>query len=178
LGIIGGSISGSASAGKWQPCVEELGEKVRDFDISEPLFNTLRDALSESYHAQLISIDKNNKPLEQANQQGLKSIIQIEMIRVQLLECEDRGSFCVEVAFRARLWNMVSQNLLYDAVLYYPSNFVRIKRPFYETSVGTPSECRTMETYCDSNGYDLLKKEISQSIQSFIERILNDLNLR
>jgi len=131
----------------------------------------------KSYAAKIISLDKANNIFERADQRGLKSILQIEMLRVQLVECNDRGTFCIEAALRARLWNIAGQVLLYDAVHYYSTNFVRTERPFYESNVSTSSECRKMDLYCSPDGPALLKRELTQAMQYSIKSILNDLKL-
>jgi len=118
FGIIGGAISGEVNAGRWNECIEGLQKNIGDFTASEILLSTLNDTVPKSYAAKIISLDKENNIFERADQQGLKSILQIEMLRVQLVECNDRGTFCIEAALRARLWNIAGQVLLYDAVHY------------------------------------------------------------
>jgi hypothetical protein len=126
-----------------------------------------------------INLNQADDPFAQAKQQGLKSIFQTEILKIELSECVNRGSFCVAVTLRTRLWETASKTLLYDLVSQYSNAALRRKKTlFYETEVtevkGEGTECRKMEAYGGAEGRKLLTEEISKAIQASMQRFFNE----
>jgi hypothetical protein len=118
-------------------------------------------------------------PLEAARH-GLKTLLQAEIQRVQLRECQERGSFCIELALRARLLEAKKHTLLQEKVLLY-SNLHPYRTYFetrpYEVATWASSPCRQMEVYCGPEGNQVLRQEIAAGIDSLGERLCFELGL-
>jgi hypothetical protein len=110
----------------------------------------------------------------------LKTLLQAEIQRVQLRECQERGSFCIELALRARLWEAKKHTLLQEKVLLYsnlhPYRTYSETRP-YEVATWASSPCRQMEVYCGPEGNQVLRQEIAAGIDSLGERLCFELGL-
>lgn len=174
LGISGGTIAGEIAEHKWQPTIQELQQELQENDPASMLGSAVENILSKYGLPRPIDLNKDNDPFAQANQQGLKSIFQTEILKVELSECKERGSFCVEVTLRTRLWNTASQMLVYDRVFRCANERVRIKPAFYESRIGECSTCRKMENYRGDEGKQLFKAELSKAIQASIKNFFND----
>ena len=173
LGISGGAIAGEIAEHKWQPTIQELQQELQENDPAGMLGSAFKTMLSH-YGPMPVDLNNDNDPFAKAHHRGLKSIFQTEILKVELSECKERGSFCVEVTLRTRLWNTASQNLVYDRVFRYSNERVRIKPAFYESRIGECSACRKMEYYRGDEGKQLFKAELSKAIQASMQKFFND----
>ncbi len=106
----------------------------------------------------------------------LKSLLQVEVQRIQIRECQERGSFCVEVAIRARLWTIPGYNQYLDKVLVYTGSSPS-DRIFSEIQVPAPSPCRKMEAYCGPQGRQVFREEIAAAISNLVDQLLIEVGL-
>ncbi|WAC08512.1 MAG: hypothetical protein OS130_04775 [Thermodesulfobacteriota bacterium] len=174
VGITGGTIAGEIAEHKWQPTIQGLQQELKENDPAAMLGSGFESMLSKYCISKPIDLNTENDPFAQANQQGLKSIVQTEILNIELSECKERGSFCVAVTLRIRLWETAPKALVYDVVSYYANPKNRKEPLFYEAKVGEGSTSRTMEEYQGVNGRKLFKAEISKAIQASMQRFFNE----
>jgi len=124
-----------------------------------------------------VNLTQADDPFAQAKQQGLKSIIQTEILNIALRECEERGSFCVAVTLRIRLWKTFSQVPLgLNCLFRFPNDLLETasKTLLYDEENEECSECRKMEGYGGVEGQKFFKDELSTAIQLSIQKLFND----
>jgi hypothetical protein len=119
VGATIGAISGKTAEKKWQPCLQELAKEIKENDPTVALQRKLDERLKKFPAAKTVALQPEGEPLQVASRQGLKSLLQVEVQRIQIRECEERGSFCVEMGIRARLWKIPDKSLYLDKALVY-----------------------------------------------------------
>lgn len=170
----GGKIAGGISEKKWQPTIQGLQQELQETDpafLLNSAFETMRfpDGLIPT-----INLNQADDPFAQAEQQGLNSIIQTEILNIGLIECEKRGSFCIVVTLRIRLWRTWEGS---DCSFRFPNGRIwktPSKNLLYDKENEECSECRKMEEYGGVEGRKFLKDELSTAIQLSIQKLFND----
>ena len=181
-----GAILGQRAEEKWRPCIEELAKEAGNHQHGRNLNLAIENILRRGNEPGPVTIGVENVAdiIAKASQQGLRSVFHAETPRIQLKECSNRGSFCVEIAFRGRLWYTENLRLAYDKVFLYSNPSARVlaiqdstERP-YELSLSGSSPCRTMETYCGTEGRRVLREEITRGIDFFVKMLSQELGLK
>jgi hypothetical protein len=180
VGLAVGGISGKAAESKWRPCIEELARQIPEVNPAAVLRQKLIEELSKYGPSKPVSLEPESDFSQEAARKSLKSLLQAEIQRIQLRECQERGSFCVEVTLRARLVEVDSKNLSKDVVLLY-SNL----SPYYLHGESRPNElqtwksspCRKMEDYCGAEAKQVLREEVGTGINYLVERLCFELGL-
>jgi hypothetical protein len=178
VGSAGGAIAGEISEHKWQPTIHGLQQELQGTDPAF-LLNSARETMRfPDGLFPAINLNHAEDPFAQAKQQGLKSIIQTEILYIELRECEERGSFCVAVTLRIRLWETFSQvPLKLNCLFRFPNGWIwetSSKTLLYDKENEECSECRKMEEYGGVAGRKFLKDELSTAIQLSIQKLFND----
>ena len=172
-----GAISGKAAEKKWQPCLQELAQEIKENDPTAALQRKLNEELKKKFHnSKTVALPPEGDPFQVSGQQGLKSLLQVEVQRLQIRECQERGSFCVEVGIRARLWKIPDKSLYLDKSLVYTGTRPYERLPS-EIQVPVPSPCRKMEGYCGPQGKEIFREEIAAAIPNLVERLLTEVGL-
>lgn len=180
VGVTLGAISGKATDKKWRPCIEELARQIPEVNPAAVLRQKLTEELSKYGPSIPVSLEPESDFSQEAARKGLKSLLQAEVQRIQLRECQERGSFCVEVTVRVRLVEVDSTNLIKDIVLLYsnlsPYYLHGESRP-YELQTWKSSPCRKMEDYCGADAKQVLREEVRTGIIYLVERLCFELGL-
>jgi hypothetical protein len=175
VGLIVGAIAGKSAEKKWQPCLEELNREIKEIDPAAALQRKLDERLKKFPAAKTVALPPEGDPFQVAGQQDLKSLLQVEVQRLQIRDCQE-GTFCVEVAIRARLWKIPEKSLFLDKALAYTGT--RPDEPLpSEIQVPYPFPCRTMEDYCGPQGRQIFREEIATAIPNLVERLLSEVVL-
>ncbi len=176
VGATIGAISGKAAEKKWQPCLQELAQEIKENDPTAALQKKLDEELKKFHGSNTIALPPEGDPFQVSGQRGLKSLLQVEVQRIQIRECQERGSFCVEVAIRARLFKIPDKSLYLDKALVYTgtSPYELISS---ESQVPASSPCRKMEAYCGPQGRQIFREEIAAAIPNLVERLLSEVGL-
>jgi hypothetical protein len=176
VGAAIGAIAGTSAAHKWQPCLDELTRELRDLEASALLSRELADTLGKycSVPPQLLAPDAGQEP--PADRRELKSLLKAEISRIAIRESRDRGTFCVEVALKARLEEVNSQKVVYDRVLVY-SAISPLQREAGEVQALKPSTCRKMDEYCGAAGRQVFREEVAAGLRALVDSLLDDLGL-
>jgi len=176
VGLIVGAIAGKSAEKKWQPCIQELAQEIKENDPTAALQRKLNEELKKFHASKTVALPPEGDPFQVASRQGLKSLLQVEVQRIQIRECQERGSFCVEVGIRARLWNIPDKSLYLDKALVYTGTRPYERLPS-EIQVPVPSPCRKMEGYCGPQGRQIFREEIAAAIPNLVERLLSEVGL-
>ena len=176
VGLIVGAIAGKSAEKKWQPCLQELAQEIKENDPAAALQSKLDERLKKFHAARTVALPPEGDPFQVSGQRGLKSLLQVEVQRIQIRECQERGSFCVEVAIRARLWKIPDKSLYLDKALVYTGTSPYERLPS-ESQVPAYSPCRKMEAYCGPQGRQIFREEIAAAIPNLVERLLSEVGL-
>ena len=175
LASTGGAIAGEVAEHKWQPIIQGLQQELQENDPATLLGSAFETMLSRYGASRPINLNQVDDPFARAKQQGLKSIFQMEIVKIELSECGLIGTFGVAVTIRTRLWETASNNLLHDSVSRYSNAAINKKPLFYETELGVECpECRKREDYGGAEGGKLLNEVISKAIQASMQRFFDD----
>jgi hypothetical protein len=175
VGLIVGAIAGKSAEKKWQPCLQELAQEIKEIDPAAALQSKLDERLKKFHAAKTVALPPEGDPFQVAGQQGLKSLLQVEVQRLQIRECQER-TFCVEVAIRARLWKLPDKSLYLDKALAYTGT--RPDEPLpSEIQVPYPFPCRTMEDYCGPSGRQIFREEIAAANSNLVHQLLTEVGL-
>ena len=173
VGLIAGAIAGKSAEKKWQPCLQELAQEIKENDPTAALQRKLNEELKKFHDSKTVALPPEGDPFQGSGQRGLKSLLQVEVQRIQIRECSERGSFCVEVAIRARLWKIPGYSLYLDKVLVYTGTSLYERIPS-EIQVPGSSPCRKMEGYCGPQGKQIFREEIAAAIPNLVDQLLSE----
>jgi len=176
VGLLVGAIAGKSAEKKWQPCIQELAQEIKENDPTVTLQRKLDERLKKFPASKTVALPPEGDPFQVASRQGLKSLLQVEVQRLQIRECQERGSFCVEVGIRARLWKLPDKSLYLDKSLVYTGTHPYEPLPS-EIQVPYPSPCRKMKEYCGPQGKQIFREEIAAAIPNLVERLLIEVGL-
>ena len=179
VGLTMGAVGGGVAANQWQPCVEGLARELKDLEMDKALKEKLIHTFAR-HGARLIDLPPGDDPKDKATRQGLKSVLEMRVKRVRLREITERGKFCVEIAFHARLLEAEGTKPVYDRVLLYshPSPLSKDTSEWTENRLAYFPEARSMEAYCGPEGTKLFKKEVEKGMASAVNRVVDDLVLK
>jgi hypothetical protein len=171
-----GTIAGKAAGGKWRPCLQELAREITEVDPAAALQRKLEEELNRFRDAKTVALSAEGDPFLMAAQRGMKGFLQAEIQRIQIKQCEERGSFCIQVSLRAQLWTVPEKTSYMDKVLVYTSSLPRKLQPSEVWVLGT-SPCRTMEDYCGASGKQRFREELAAAIDNLVKRLSVEMNL-
>ena len=171
-----GTIAGKSAGSKWRPCLQELAREITEVDPAATLQRKLAKELDRFRDAKTVALSPEGDPFLTAAQRGMKGFLQAEIQRIQIKQCEERGSFCLQVSLRAQLWTVPEKCLYLDKVLVYTSYLPR-KLPPSEVWVLGTSPCRTMEDYCGAAGKQRFREELTAAIDSLAQRLSLEMSL-
>jgi hypothetical protein len=176
VGLIAGAIAGKSAEKKWQPCIQELAQEIKENDLTAALQRKLGAELKKFPDSKTVALPTEGEAFKGSGPRELKSLLQVEVQRIQIRECSERGSFCVEVAIRARLWTIPGYSQYLDKVLVYTGTSLYERLPS-EIQVPGSSPCRKMEAYCGPQGKQIFREEIAAAIPNLVERLVIEVGL-
>ncbi len=167
---------------KFEPCQKELVQELLDLGSTGKLRLQLREELGK-YGIREFELKPGEDPHAMARQKGFKSLLQTDIQQVALRECRPRGTFCVEVVVRARLFDFNANKYLYDTVFLYSDLPWQLERspfrwaalPFHAHGlhVSESPACRNIEAYCREDGRKALREELSRAINLSLKWVLH-----
>lgn len=173
-----GAVSGDWKERKWAPCAERL---LREVAEAKPVKRTEEAFMSIAPQgsARLLSgAGKIDDLLSTASREQLRSVLKLEAVRVALQECGPEDSVSLDMAFRWRLWNTASGELLQERVVVFGNPAGRAANAsFYamrpwEIFLPASPACRPMEQLCTEQGYAEFRQEIERGIRETVRHIL------
>jgi hypothetical protein len=170
VGAAVGTIAGKSAARKWRPCLQELAREIPEVDPAATLQRKLTKELNKFHEGKTVSLSSEGDPLVTAAQRGMKSFLQAEIQRIQIIRCQERRSFCLQVSLRAQLWTVPEKRLYLDKVLVY-TNFLSRKLEPSEVLVLGTSPCHTMEDYCGASGKQRFREELTMALDNLAQRL-------
>ena len=176
VGLLVGAIAGKSAEKKWQPCLQELAQEIKENDPTAALQRKLGEELKKFHDSKTVALPPEGEAFKGSGPRELKSLLQIEAQRIQIRECSERGSFCVEVAIRVRLWTIPGYSQYLDKVLVYTGTRLYERIPS-EIQVPGSSPCRKMDAYCGPQGRQIFREEIAAAIPNLVERLLIEVGL-
>jgi hypothetical protein len=181
VGATIGAISGKAAESKWRPCLEGLSKELDKIEPAAMLRPKLVQELTKYGPSQPVALAASGDFSGEARRNGLKTVLQAEIQRIQLRECQERGSFCVELALRVRLWEANNHTPLKEKILLYSNlhpyrTYSETLQP-HEVATWASSPCRRMEVYCGPEGDQVLRQEINAGLDSLVEKLCFELGL-
>jgi hypothetical protein len=162
-----GVVAGKNAARKWQPYLQEL---FREVDPALMLLKKLGEELNKFHSDTTAALSAGGDLFQVATQRGVESHLQADIQHIQLKHCQDRGSLCLQVSLRARLWKVPEKRLLIDKVLVYNSSVSSKLKPSEIMVLGT-SPSHSMEDYCGASGKQIFREELSIAIDKLAKRL-------
>jgi hypothetical protein len=175
VGATVGYFNGKAAEKNWQPCVEGLRQELQQMAPGDELRRELKDTLSK-YCLVAPVLLAGETPGPDLRRLGIKSLLTVELQRVDLREAVPRGTFFVEMGLRAVVKEVAQGNsLIYQKDLVY-ANLRPLEKPA-GAPVFASSAARGMEAYCGEEGRDVFRQEVATGIRFLVEKLLLDLGL-
>jgi len=175
VGATVGYLSGKAAEKNWQPCIEGLRQELQQMAPAEELRRELKDTLTKYCRVPRVVL-AGETPGPDLARQGLKSLLEVELQRVELREALPRGTFFVEVGLRAAVKDVSHGNdPIYQTDLVYANAQPLEKPPGARVYASSPG--RRMEAYCGEEGRRVFREEVATGIRFLVEKLLLDLGL-
>jgi hypothetical protein len=169
-----GAIAGKNAEKRWQPCLQELSREIREVDPASTLQKKLEEELKKYHGDMFLALSAGGDPFQMAAQRCAKSFLQADIQGIQLKQCLERGSFCLQLSLRARLWKVPEKSLFMDKVLVYTSSASSKLKPSEGMVLGT-APCRRMEDYCGAPGKQLFREDLAKAIANLAKRLYGEL---
>ncbi|RMH38184.1 MAG: hypothetical protein D6690_00710, partial [Nitrospirae bacterium] len=173
VGIVVGELWGAADEGDASACLDRWQATLHMLNLQQEWIGTIRAALkTRGFHvadSSEANFHKEDGPLP-------AFIWETGIVRIQLRECKERGTFCLETVVRLRVRERQSGRTVYDEFALYSHPTARpdpfSEQPFryarlpahrtYETPLPTPASCRKLKFYCAEHAATLLQQELRQ----------------
>ncbi len=180
-------FEGKAQNRQDQLSIQELQDIPKPtiyLDPTATLLHTLKEILSKYGVNQTVDLVSKSDLSAQASIHKLKTVLQAEILRVQLGLCEISSFFCVELSIRIKLLDISTNKYLYDGIFFSTNPFGREKyfRRSFVIPIFGSSDCLNIEYYCSKEGLKkglkMIEGEITEAIQFSVERFCQDLGLK
>ncbi|RMH32716.1 MAG: hypothetical protein D6690_13220 [Nitrospirae bacterium] len=190
FGILTGELLGASDQDTWKDCVDRWQETFQQSDLQRHWNQMMRRALEMKVNG--LAHDRRSHAAR-SDAEPAVFIWETGVERVQLRECEERGSFCLELAVRLQIRERSAEEgqLVYDGFLLYSNPAARpvpfSEQPFsqaqlpvyrtYEIPLSDRAPCRNLKFYCADENARLLHEEVSQVFSRMISYFLTDLGI-
>ncbi len=165
-----GAIAGKSAGSKWRPCLEELAREIPAVDPAATLQRKLTKELNKFQEGRTVALSSEGNPFVTAAQRGVKSLLQADIQRIQIKQCQERGAFFLQVSLRAQLWTVPEKRSYLDKVLVYTS-FLPPKLDPSEVMVLGTSPCHKMADYCGAAGKQKVREELIAALDNLAQRL-------
>jgi hypothetical protein len=173
-----GAVSGDWTERKWKPCAERLLREVSEAQPLKRAGEALVSAAPPGSGRLLPSADRDEDLISMAARDGFRSVMKLEATRVSLMACGPDDSVSLDMAFRWRLWDAPTRDLLQERIVVFGNPAGRAanasfyaSRP-WELFLPTSPACRPMEQLCTDEGYAQFRQELGQGIREAARHIL------
>ena len=174
VGAAVGTIAGKNAARKWRPYLQELSREIGEVDPATTLQRKLEEGWNKFHGSQTVALSPGSDPCQTPVQLNVKSFLQAEIQRIQIQPCLERGSFCLRVSLRARLWKVPEKSLLMDKVLVSTFAASSQLKPSEVMVLGT-APCRRMEDYCGTPGKKIFREDLAIAIENLAKRLYGEI---
>ncbi len=177
IGAVGGLISGELAERQKGPCVEALSKELLELRPEEHLASRIREGFAGHLLDVPIQVEWSPASPRPGGQEGFRSLLLANITRVKLQEAE-LGMFYVEVAMRARLWEIAGARWAYDRSFIYglPDRQWPSRRP-YEVPVLESASPRKLDAYCAADGRLLFRDDVGHAIDALAKRLVEELGV-
>lgn len=175
VGTVLGYVGGKFSESSWEPCRKALQESLTKFDPMAVLATELKAALDDE-RIQVLEIGVSGNAGPKALTSDVKSILNARITRIVLRFCSP--TLCLDVATHVMLFDVATQTYIYDRVLVYSATQLELQP--YESSVPSSTMLaagRALEAYCEEDGGEVLKGDVSNALDATVNQIVQDLGL-
>ncbi|MEC4748862.1 hypothetical protein [Methylomicrobium sp. Wu6] len=175
VGAIIGAGYGKYTEAKWKPCINSLQKELTQFDFSAKL----NEAIDKAFSAKNLSFPvalNHAEPIEEAARLGIKTLINTNIQRIQLRECDLNGTFCIEMVLHFNITDIKSRQVLFGKTFLYSQSVAGSQERPYEIRIQESPTCHPMASYCNSDrkvffdqlmkGINALASEVLQSLKS------------
>ncbi len=182
--------------------MRELAGDLKKLNLAAQIRSRLRKKLTAQDGLKLVDPTNGISPDGSVKKGNFKALLKADIQRVQIRECEERGTFCLEVVIRARLFDSGAKEPVYDTIFHYSNSaeppmskflkpswssgksFYRVVpatgffdnpgMEFYPPSliVSPQSPCRALKAWCGEGGRKLFRDELSKALDTFVDHIL------
>ncbi len=166
----------SSAESEWGLCMQSLAQDLREIDLAAEL----RQRLEEKLRAWRIDQGResgNGDVAASTAQDGIDGALQASVHRIQLRECGEAGTFCLEVAVRARLLDVGTDEPVYDTIFVVSTPARRVYTneigAIFSEVLATPAaECRELAAFCGNGGRDLLRTDLTRALDILVKKFL------
>ncbi len=113
------ALEASSNEKKWGPCMRELAGDLKKLNLAGLIRSRLRKKLTAQDGLKLVDPTNGISPDGSVKKGNFKALLKADIQRVQIRECEERGTFCLEVVIRARLFDSGAKEPVYDTTFHY-----------------------------------------------------------
>jgi hypothetical protein len=173
-----GAVAGDWKDRKWKPCAERILREVSEARPLKRAEEAWLSAVPPGSGRLLPSADGDDGLISTAARDRLRSVLKFEVTRVSLMECGPDDSVSLDMAFRWRLWDAASRDLLQERIVVFGNPAGRAanasfyaSRPWENFLTVLPA-CRPMEQLCTEQGYAEFRQELQQGIREAVMHIL------
>jgi hypothetical protein len=173
-----GAVSGDWKERKWKPCAVRLLREVAEVKPLKRAEEALMSGAPQGSARLLPGAGRDDDLLTAAAEDRLRSVLKLEATRVSLMECGPGDSVSLDMAFRWRLWDAVSRDLLQERIVVFGNPAGRAanasfyaSRP-WELFLSASPACRPMEKLCTEQGFAEFRQELQQGIREAVRHIL------
>lgn len=175
VGATIGYFHGKAAAKTRAPCIEGLRLELQEMAPVAELERQLQDTLAKYLPTAPVSL-AGESPIPTMDRQGIKSLLNVALERVEIKEAVPRGTFFVEVALTAQLRDRIrGKTPLFQTTLVY-GNLQPLVPP-QGTRVPASSPGRKLEAYCGQEGRRIFRAEVVKGLRFLVDRLALDLGL-
>lgn len=172
FGAAGGLLLGQVENAEWKSCMRQHLQNFQELDPT----TEIQPAIERVIPGATIVLETGRDAFEGAKSKNLKSILHVAIAYIGVRECEERSTYCAEIAFRIRLWDVGAEGLMYDRTFVYANSTRRADAfPPYLFILPENSDCRQMSSYCDADTTDSLRQDISKGIDLLVKEVQRDL---
>jgi len=176
-GIAASQSEAQAQAEKWRPCMERLAAEVHSLNLIALVTSANASALAPLRSAAPGQPRPSDPSGAGAPRYDYVLGVAAQPHQLRLRECVKRSTFCLELAMRVQLSDLVAKRKIFDAELVYsnawpPSDFQRTSYRLYQIPTRARSECRVLETWCSDGSVELLRKEAAAGVDAIMRTVV------
>jgi hypothetical protein len=168
------------AAAEAQPCMDALSARLGRFDLGASVSAALGNSLGGRLHP---ASGANAAPVAASNEgptgATAAEVLTASVERLQLRECREHETLCVEIAMRLRLRERMTGTVLLDERLAYASPYpeqdpMKSGSRIYERTVAPYALCTALADWCGADGPQFLVTEIERGLQAIATTFAHD----
>lgn len=153
------------------PCFDKIADEI----VKSNLTGMLEDYLSKISNKKRIAMFSKGNASEING--GYKGLLQIDIQRAHLTECDETWTFCTEVEARMRIFDPSTGRYACDSVIAYSNTGSGRPRGQgrYVLPVRKDSPCVYLDNWCGSEGSAMLLGQFAEAMKTLSYKIVHDL---